>query len=356
MTKGYIVLETGDVFQGEWIGAEREAEGEVVFYTGMTGYQEILTDPSSAGHIVAFSYPVIGNYGIHPLYKKGEGIAAAAVLVSDLCDEPSHYGSIHSLEEELIRNNIPGLKQVDTRALTAVLRKHGSVKGKIVKEKETYAGPWKEIDTVSLIQSYSVSRIAEWGRGKFHLVIVDFGQKNFLLQYLAAKGYRVTVVPFHTSFATIKELNPDGVIIGTGPGNPSDLPFLLPTIKKIAAHYPVLGIGLGHQLIALAYGCKTEKMLLGHRGENYAVKNTETGKVLITSQNHGFTVMKDSIDSETFKVQFFNVNDGTPEGLLHQYLPVQTVQFHIDSEETAQVLDSFLQKVEAVRGIGYVHV
>ncbi|MFD1849939.1 carbamoyl phosphate synthase small subunit [Oceanobacillus bengalensis] len=359
MTKGYLILETGEEFIGDWIGSEIEMEGEVVFNTSMTGYQEMMTDPSYKGQILTFCYPIIGSYGVNDVDDESKGIAVSAVVISDVCDEPSHYQSTTSLTDKLKSENIPGLANIDTRSLVATIRKHGNVSGKILKVKDARkTKQWKEKNSLELVQSVSVNEQESYGDGHHHVVLVDFGYKKSILKALLNQDCKVTIVPYNTEFETIASLHPDGVLISNGPGDPLALTAVLPTIKALTKNFPTLGICLGHQLIVLAYGGKTEKMPFGHRGGNHPVKDLATGKVYITAQNHGYVVIADSVDKENFQISFQNVNDKTVEGIKHVHLPVQSVQFHPEAHsgpsDTEYIFKDFIQQVVTLGGRRYV--
>ncbi|WP_163971409.1 carbamoyl phosphate synthase small subunit [Oceanobacillus halotolerans] len=358
MTKGYLVLETGETFEGDWIGAEREISGEVVFNTSMTGYQEMLTDPSYTGQLLTFCYPIVGNYGMNKDDVESKHIAVSAVITSDICEEPSHYQSTSSFSEELKQANIPGLQNVDTRSLVNAIRKHQTVKGKLVKEASQSTHRWEYKNSLDLVKHAAVTSIESYGDGTFHVVLVDFGFKKSILDALLQENCKVTIVPYHTSFEDIQAMDPDGVLISNGPGDPMELLAFLPTVKAITKTYPTLGICLGHQLIALAYGGKTKKMPFGHRGSNHPVKDVSTGKVHMTSQNHGYVVLEESIDPQQFQITFRNVNDRTLEGIRHWMLPVQSVQFHPEAHpgpsDTEFIFNHFIQQVILSRGGTYV--
>lgn len=351
MAKGYLVLETGEVFSGEWIGAKDEITGEVVFNTSMTGYQEMMTDPSYAGQILTFCYPIIGNYGLNNDDNESKAFAVTAVIASDVCDDPSHYQSTASFSNQLEKAGIPGLKDVDTRSLVAVIRKHHTVRGKLVKSKENVVSidGWKEKKQGELVSQVSVSKNEVHGHGEAHVVMLDFGYKKSILDALLKEQCKVTVVPYNTSLAEIEALSPDGILLSNGPGDPMEMAPYFPTIRTLTDRYPTLGICLGHQLIALAYGAQTKKMPFGHRGGNHPVKELLTGKVRMTSQNHGYVVVEESIDQQAFHVLFRNVNDRSLEGMKHVSLPIQSVQFHPEAHpgpsDTAYIFNDFIHQV-----------
>lgn len=352
MTKGYLILETGEEFEGDWIGSEREIAGEVVFNTSMTGYQEMMTDPSYTGQILTFCYPIIGNYGVNEFDDESKQIAASAVIVSDNCDEPSHYQSRHSFSETLKAANIPGLKNVDTRRLVSAIRKYKTVYGKLVAADNKNL-PFQAMDNSKLtnfVAQVSVEKPEIHGSGPYHVVLVDYGYKKSILQALLKNGCKVTIVPYYTTVEQMEALNPDGIVLSNGPGDPQVLAPYFSAIKGWTERYPTLGICLGHQLIALAYGGKTSKMPFGHRGGNHPVKDISTGKVSMTAQNHGYVVEEDSLADTDFQVLFRNVNDRSVEGIKHIKLPVQTVQFHPEAHpgpsDTAYIFEEFIRQVE----------
>ncbi|CAH2715644.1 Carbamoyl-phosphate synthase small chain [Neobacillus rhizosphaerae] len=347
---GYLTLESGEVFEGVLIGAEKDSFGEVVFNTSMTGYQEIITDPSYAGQIITFCYPIIGSYGINALDDESITPALAGVIIGDLCETPSHYQSISKFSEKLKQARVPGIAGVDTRRLVKTIRSRGTVKG--------YLSNTKNLNySTTEIPSFWVEKVSTKKTQFFnnrgpHVVLIDFGYKKSILNALLTENCSVTLVPYNTSFEKIKALNPDGVLLSNGPGDPMELKKWFPEIKKISQHYPTLGICLGHQLIALAYGAKTEKLSYGHRGGNHPVKEIITGKVKITAQNHGYVVVDESIDTNVFAVTYRNVNDKSIEGLKHQIYPIQTVQFHPEAHpgpsDTEYILTDFVSQIASV--------
>jgi carbamoyl-phosphate synthase small subunit len=346
LEKGYLTLETGEVFEGVLIGAEKDSLGEVVFNTSMTGYQEIITDPSYAGQIITFCYPIIGNYGINALDNESITPALAGVVIGDLCETPSHYQSINKFSEKLKQAEVTGIAGVDTRLLVKTIRNRGTVKGYLSKIKERNLPAQK---APLWVDKVSTKKIQSFKNNGPHVVLMDYGFKKSILNALLDINCAVTIVPYNTPYEKVKALNPDGVLLSNGPGDPMELKKWFPEIKKITQAYPSLGICLGHQLIALAYGAKTSKLSYGHRGGNHPVKELTTGKVKITAQNHGYVVLDDSIDSNVFSVTYRNVNDQSIEGLQHKTHPIQTVQFHPEAHpgpsDTEYILEDFVSHI-----------
>ena len=350
MEQGYLTLETGEIFEGILIGATNDSLGEVVFNTSMTGYQEIITDPSYAGQIITFCYPIIGNYGINSFDDESITPALSGVIIGDLCETPSHYQSIHKFSEKLNSAGVTGLAGVDTRLLVKTIRTRGTVKGMISRRK---AEVNNQLDIgLSWVEQVSTKKIQHFKGNGPHVVLMDYGFKKSILTALLAEDCAVTIVPFNTTFEKIKSLNPDGVLFSNGPGDPMELKKWFPEIKKISQHYTTLGICLGHQLIAHAYGASTTKLKFGHRGGNHPVKELDTGKVKITAQNHGYVVVDESIDSSIFDVTYRNVNDQSIEGLKHKLYPIQTVQFHPEAHpgpsDTAHILKEFVNEISSL--------
>ncbi|MFD2630227.1 carbamoyl phosphate synthase small subunit [Oceanobacillus kapialis] len=355
MTKGYLMLQTGEVFSGDWIGAQQDTTGELVFNTSMTGYQEMMTDPSYAGQILTFCYPMIGNYGVNLHDVESKEIAVSAVIMSDACEEPSHYQSVMTLSEKLAQAGVSGLTNLDTRALVAIIRKHQTVRARIVADPSsiTTMSAWKQESTLELVKTVAIPEPETIGSGDLHIVLVDFGYKKSIVNELLEAVCKVTIVPFTTTFEKIALINPDGILISNGPGDPTDLAAYFPFVKRLSEAYPTLGICLGHQLLALAYGGKTKKMPYGHRGSNHPVKELATGKVTITSQNHGYEVIEESIDKKAFHLTHQNVNDQSVEGMIHRSLPILSVQFHPEAHpgpsDAAYIFQEFLQHVKTRR-------
>ncbi|MFZ7944758.1 MULTISPECIES: carbamoyl phosphate synthase small subunit [Bacillaceae] len=350
MEQGYLTLETGEVFEGVLIGAEKDTLGEVVFNTSMTGYQEIITDPSYAGQIITFCYPIIGNYGINANDDESITPALSGVVIGDLCETPSHYQSIEPFSEKLKQAGVTGIAGVDTRLLVKTIRSRGTVKG-YLSHKKTSNLPKSEKQPF-WVEKVSTEKIHFFKNNGPHVVLIDFGHKKSILNALLEENCAVTLVPYNTPFEKIKALNPDGVLLSNGPGDPMELKQWFPNIKKITQAYPTLGICLGHQLIALAYGAKTTKLAYGHRGGNHPVKELNTGKVKITAQNHSYVVVDESIDENIFYVTYRNVNDKSIEGLTHQTYPIQTVQFHPEAHpgpsDTEYILQDFVKQIASV--------
>lgn len=328
-----LLFEDGTVFFGNSFGSKEKVVGEVVFNTGMTGYQEILTDPSYFGQLVVMTYPLIGNYGINDQDFESFSPAVSALIVKEYCEEPSNWKKTKTLGEYLEQKGIIGLCNIDTRALTVKIRSNGALRAVIVdintsdEEALNYLKEQKPItrhvEQVSTKMVYSST-----GGVKHRIVLVDFGTKKGIIRELTSRGCEVIVVPFNTTAKEIENLNPDGVMLSNGPGDPKDIPEVLPMIREIQEKYPLFGICLGHQLFALANGADTKKMKFGHRGSNHPVKDLQNGKVYITSQNHGYEVDENSIKNSELEVTQIALNDNTIEGLKHKKFDAFTVQYH----------------------------
>jgi carbamoyl-phosphate synthase small subunit len=365
MNKGYLVLESGEVFEGSLIGSKQDVVGEVVFNTSMTGYQEIITDPSYAGQILTFCYPLIGNYGVNSLDNESIKPHLAAVIVGDSCSQPSHYLSMKTFDEQLAEAGVTGLSGVDTRALVQVIRKHGTIRGSILAHlpsAQDQEALWQQEAIKGLmnkcwVEQVSTTEIQTFLNPGSHVALIDYGYKKSILDALLKENCKVTVVPYTFTYEQMKTLNPDGVLFSNGPGDPMSLQEYFQEIKKISESFPSLGICLGHQLIALAHGATTAKLKYGHRGGNHPVKALETGKVCMTSQNHSYVVMDESINHEVFNVTYRNVNDKSIEGLKHITLPIETVQFHPEAHpgpsDTAYIFEGFIQQLVKVGDMNY---
>lgn len=370
-----LALANGAVFNGKAFGADGEIHGEVVFNTSMTGYQEILTDPSYNGQIVTMTYPLIGNYGINSVDVESRGLFLRGFIVKELCQQPSNHRSDESLDHYLKRNNIIGLQGIDTRALVRQIRNDGAMPGIIsttdlddasliqkAKEGPSLVGKDLACEVMPAAQSHWDASLCDLGRpaqfgdqatadNQLHVVAIDYGMKLNIPRYLKDAGCKVTIVPGKTSAADILKLNPDGVFLSNGPGDPEPLTYAISTIQELLGQKPIFGICLGLQLLGLACGGKTFKLAFGHRGANQPVLNKLTGKVEITSQNHGFALQSESLPDDV-EVTHINLNDQTVEGIRHKTHPAFGVQYH--PEAAAGPHDShylFREFVELMQGV-----
>ncbi len=335
--KALLVLEDGTCVDGKGFGAQKTVFGELVFNTNMTGYQESLTDPSYNGQILMATYPLIGNYGVNKdNFESGE-IQPEGYVVFDACSFPSHRKHGKTLSEFLFEHDIPGISDIDTRALTIRIRKHGTVKAALATYTDTIdrEGLAKRVQemphptTRNLVEQVSVKEsIRHKGEGRFNVVLVDCGVKMNILRFLL-KHSNVIQVPYNITAEDICKLKPDGILISNGPGDPAHPEILattVKTLKDIAGDFPIMGICLGHQILSQVFGAETFKLKFGHRGGNQPVKDVGSGRVYITSQNHGFAVKPEPQDELTFT--HYNVNDDTIEGMKHTSLPIFSVQYH----------------------------
>ena len=335
--EGSLVLEDGTSVRGAFFGAQRRILGELVFNTNMTGYTEALTDPSYRGQILLMTYPLIGNYGVDPESMESETIQPTGFVVKEACVVPSHPRSALSLADFLKTHETPAMEGADTRALTIKIRSRGTMKAALVPATEDLETVAREVrtaphpDTRNLVAEVSCRDVERYpGVGKRTIVVVDCGVKRNIIRE-AQRYADVIRVPFNATSDEILGLKPDGVILSNGPGDPAHPEILATSVKatkELAGRTPILGICLGHQLLALAFGGTTFKLKFGHRGGNQPVKDLRTGRVHITSQNHGFAVDADSLPSSEFEVTHLNLNDGTVEGMAHRELPIFSVQYH----------------------------
>ncbi|MBQ2532008.1 MAG: carbamoyl phosphate synthase small subunit [Lachnospiraceae bacterium] len=349
--KAFLILEDGTVFCGESIGSTREVISEIVFNTSMTGYLEVLTDPSYAGQAVCMTYPLIGNYGITPDMESKRSWVDG-YIVRELSRIPSNFRCPGTIQDFLKEQDIPGIAGIDTRALTKLLRDKGTMNGMITTNEnynlEEILPRLKEYrtgDVVSKVTCNAPSKLA--GKGK-KVALLDLGAKKNIAKSLNDRGCEVTIYPAHTTAEEILGSNPDGIMLSNGPGDPKDCGPIIDEIKKLYdSEVPIFAICLGHQLMALATGCDTHKMKYGHRGGNHPVKDLETGRVYISSQNHGYVVDVDKLDPKVATPAFVNVNDGTNEGLKYTGKNIFTVQFHPEAcpgpQDSGYLFDRFIE-------------
>jgi carbamoyl-phosphate synthase small subunit len=334
--KALIALEDGTVFEGRSAGIAGEQEGEVVFNTSMTGYQEILTDPSYKGQMVTMTYPLIGNYGVNEEDVESTAPKAEAFIAREFSKVTSNFTAKESLIDYLSRYGIMAIEEVDTRALTKHIREKGAMKAMISTsdlDPESLvkrARESKGIVGIDLVKEVTCPApyVFDGEEGDLNVVVMDFGVKANIPRMLKKAGCRVTVVPARTSAQEVLEMRPDGVLLSNGPGDPEGVPDIVAEIRKLFGKTPIFGICFGQQLLGLAYGGKTYKLKFGHRGGNQPIKEVVTGKVNITSENHGFAVDLKSLEKERVKATHVNLNDGTLEGMEHEIYPIFSVQFH----------------------------
>ena len=361
MTKRVIlVLEDGSVYEGYSFGAEVSAHGEVVFNTSMMGYQEMLTDPSYAGQIVVPTYPLIGNYGVNQQDFESNKIQVRGFVVREECLEPNHYLSSQTIHEYLAESNIPGIYGVDTRAITRKLRSAGVMLGMITGDKT----PGQALEELKKLPDYSSIDFArqvttdasyQWEPDPadadplFNIIVLDCGLKYTILRMMRGHGCRVTAVPCTMSAEDILKLKPDGIILSPGPGNPEVLDYIVDTVKQLIGRKPIMGICMGNQLIARAFGARTFKLKFGHRGANHPVRDLSDGRIHITAQNHGYATDPDTLKGG-LEVSHINLNDGTVEGLRHKELPIFSIQYHSEASpgplDNTYLFEKFLEMVK----------
>lgn len=368
--KAFVALEDGSIFQGRSFTGPGEAVGEIVFNTGMTGYQEILTDPSYKGQIVTMTYPLIGNYGVNAEDMESSTIHPGALLVKEYNAVPSNFRSEGTLADFLSQHNVLGVEGLDTRAITRHIRKAGALKG-IVSTMESdidalvcKAKAWSGLVGENMVSRVTCKEPYCWtangpvngtnfssaGEGKYRIVVMDFGLKYNQLRLLAERGCKIQVVPATTSATDILAMNPDGVFLSNGPGDPAGVDGVVENVREILSQKPVFGICLGHQILGLAYGGSTYKLKFGHRGSNQPVKDLATGKIEITAQNHGFCVDLNSLDSSDVELTHVNLNDGSLEGMRHKKFKAFSVQHHPEHapgpHDSIYLFDRFIEMID----------
>jgi len=350
----YLILEDGTVYKGKGFGVEGTAVGEVVFTTGMTGYQETLTDPSYYGQIVTQTFPLIGNYGVNEHDSESAKSWVKGYIVREWCEEPSNFRSKDTIDEFLKSNNIIGIYDIDTRALTKKIREHGVMNGAITTElPDSMDAFLKELSNYTIrdaVKSVSSTEKTFYPalKQEFHVVLYDYGYKANILRSLLQKGCSVTVVPYNTTLQEILKIKPDGIMLSNGPGDPAENTESIKILKELMnSGIPIFGICLGHQLLALANGAMTEKLKYGHRGANQPVADKTRDRVFITSQNHGYAVVGETMDPKVGSVSHSNVNDRSCEGITYANGKAFTVQFHPEAcagpQDTQYLFDRFIQ-------------
>ncbi len=344
-----LLLEDGTAF-----GSTSAAMGEVVFYTGMTGYQEMLSDPSNYGQIVAMTYPLIGNYGINRDDFESIRPYIQGIVVRKHEEMPSNWRAQYSLDQLLKEYDIPGISDIDTRMLTRILRQRGTMKGIITTSNEPIEALKERLVAFHLPEDH-VARVSTKEKyivpgDKHRIVLIDYGAKRGILNGLLKRGCDVVVVPYDTAADDIRKLHPDGIMLSNGPGNPKHLPQAIETIRQLIGEIPICGVCLGHQLFALACGADTEKMKFGHRGNNHPVKDLASGHCFITSQSHGYAVTESSIAGTDLEITHVNNNDQSIEGLKHKHAPAISVQYHpeavISPGNPSNLFDEFLDMID----------
>jgi carbamoyl-phosphate synthase small subunit len=366
-----LVLEDGTVFEGESLGAPGRAIGEVVFNTGMTGYQEILTDPSYAGQMVALTYPLIGNYGINSEDFESRKVQVEGFIVREAADNPSNWRSAQSLGAFLRDKGIVGIKGVDTRAVTRALRVKGVMMGIITTEdtppaaleRLSAAPDYAQIDFARRVTAEAPYRwgpdsdgpgpLAEPGAptegARFRVALLDCGVKYNIIRSLADLGCDTTVYPCTATAEELLRDNPDGIMLSPGPGDPAQYGYIVDTVRNLAGKKPIMGVCLGNQILGCAFGSRTYKLKFGHRGSNHPVKDLQTGRVSITSQNHGYAIDPDLL-TDGMEVGHVNLNDGTVEGLRHRELPIFSIQYHPEASpgpaDSAYFFRQFVEVLE----------
>lgn len=352
--KRLLILEDGSVYEGEGFGSSQYQMGELVFNTGMSGYQEVLSDLSYCGQIIMMTYPMIGNYGVNRDDFESLDPAVFGFVVRECCNAPSNWRSDYTLDEFLKQKGIPGIQGIDTRAITRKLRNSGTMKAimadadanveEVVANLKNHELMHDQVATVSTKNPFPIPN-----RGK-RVVLMDFGAKHGIIRELSRRNCDLTVVPYDTSAEEILALKPDGVMLSNGPGDPKDVQVAIETIRKLMGHVVIFGICLGHQLISLASGADTVKLKFGHRGCNHPVVNLATGKVEMTSQNHGYAVEMESLKGTDLVMTHQALNDKSVEGVRHTKYPIFSVQYHPEAspgpEDSNYLFDQFMELME----------
>ena len=368
--RALLALEDGRIFEGQSFGASGTEVGEICFNTSMTGYQEVLTDPSYRGQIVAMTYPLIGNYGTNATDQESTRPHVRGFVIEELSELPSNWRAEESLDDFLKRWKVPGVQGIDTRALTRHLRTRGAMKACLTTEKMsaeeavTKAIDGKGVIGMDYVREVTTPIIFQWDPDdelsrqwslaaadeaprlppvRHRIVAFDYGMKRNILRLLRQRGFGVTVVPATTTADQVLALDPDGIFLSNGPGDPEALPYAHETVRSLIGRKPIFGICLGHQVLGFAFGGRTFKLKFGHRGGNQPVKDLRSGKVAITSQNHGFAVDPESLPPE-IEVTHVNLNDNTVEGMRHKTLPVFSVQYHPEAAPGPHDAEYFFER------------
>ncbi|MCX7772678.1 MAG: carbamoyl phosphate synthase small subunit [Clostridia bacterium] len=348
--KAILALDDGTQFFGEAFGVTGTCVGEIVFNTGMTGYQEVLTDASYAGQIVTMTYPLIGNYGVNEDDQESTKPQVKGFIVRELCEEPSNWRSKETLNDYLTRYSIIGIQGIDTRALTRILREKGTMNGVISTDPNFKLEDWmQKIHQYTIekpVDEVTTKEVVKYEGNGHKVALLDYGVKTNIIRSLRKRGCEVHVMPASSTAEEILNMNPDGIMLSNGPGDPKDCDYQIDVLKDLLGKKPIFGICLGHQLTALACGGDTGKLKYGHRGGNHPVKDLSKDRTYITSQNHGYAVLADKLDPKKAVVSHINMNDGTVEGVRYLDTPTFTVQFHPEASpgpmDTAYLFDEFI--------------
>jgi carbamoyl-phosphate synthase small subunit len=355
--KAILALEDGTIFEGESFGAKGEKAAEVVFNTSMSGYQEIITDPSYKGQFVCMTYPLIGNYGVNKKDVESAKPQVEGFIIKELAALKSNWRADDDLDSYLKKNKVIGIQGIDTRMLTLHIRKKGSMKA-VISTKDfnkksliKKANDFRGIEGVDLVKEVTIKRKKDYNRkGKYKIAVIDCGVKYNILRELAKRDCRIKLYPAKTKAADILESKPDGVFLSNGPGDPQGAPYVSETIRELLGKVPMFGICLGQQMLGLALGGTTFKLKFGHHGANHPVKDIRTNKIAITAQNHNFCVDIDSLKRDDIEITHMNLNDQTLEGIKHRKLPVFAVQFHPEAgpgpNDAKYIFDEFIKLIE----------